>query len=191
MHHSPTEGAYSKTASMMGRNRISQLKPVHSWVLPVVINGVHTNALLDTGAGCCLLSKAVFEPMSRSRHPLNTRPRDINAVGKHILPTIGDLICNVTINGRQFPIEMVVSTENETIGCILGMDFINTHFCEFVLRTGNLLIDNMKIKLMRESAATCVAQIKLDSGVTLPPRTELTVSGRPEHIKRRINTYYS
>ena len=104
-------------------HKLRRVKPIDSWVLPVIINGVHTHALLDTGAACCLLSKAVYEAMPRSLHPINSRPRDMKAVGNHTLSTIGDLVCDVTINSKQYPIDMVVSSENESIGCILGISF--------------------------------------------------------------------
>ena len=64
------------------------VKPIDSWVLPVCINGVSTHALIDTGAGCCLLSKAVFEGTPKSRYPLTHRPRDLHAVGGLSLQTI-------------------------------------------------------------------------------------------------------
>ena len=117
---------------------IRRVKPIDSWVLPVCINGVSTHALIDTGAGCCLLSKAVFEGMPKSRYPLTHCPRDLHAVGGLSLQTIGDLLCDVIVNGKQYAIDMVVSTENETIGCILGMDFLQEHDCEFSVMTGHL-----------------------------------------------------
>ena len=104
-----------------------RVKPIDSWVLPVTINGVQTYDLLDTDAGCSLLSKAVFEAMSTSMYPIRQRGRDMHGVGNSTLPTIGDLVCNVTIAGRHYQIDMVVSTQNEAIGCILGMVFLQTH----------------------------------------------------------------
>ena len=86
---------------------------------------------------------------------------------------------------------MVVSSENEAIGCILGMDFLQTHSCELALQPGYLSVDGIKIKLRRESATNTVARIKLVHDVTLPPRTELAVTGRPEHTAKKISSYYS
>ena len=172
-------------------NKLRKVKPIDSWVLPVNINGVQTFALLDTGAACCLLSKAVFEAMPRSQHPINSRPRDMTAVGNHTLTTIGDLVCDVTINSRHYPVDMVVSSQNESIGCILGMDFLQDNDCELILKTGHLCISNMKIKLRRESATNTIARIRLEKDVTLPPRTELSVSGRPEAMTRQLTSLYS
>ena len=80
---------------------IRRVKPIDSWVVPVCINGVATHALIDTGAGCCLLSKAVCEGMPKSRYPLTHRPRDLHAVGGLSLQTIGDLLCDVVVNGKH------------------------------------------------------------------------------------------
>ena len=115
----------------------------------------------------------------------------MHGVGNHTLPTMGDLLCDVTIAGKRYPIDMVVSTENEAIGCILGMDFLQTHSCELSLQQGYLFVAGMKIKLRRESATNTVARIKLMHDVTLPPRTELAVTGRPEHTAKKISSYYS
>ena len=71
------------------------------------------------------------------------------------------------------------------------MDFLQTHECELSIKNGYLFIDGMKIKLRRESATNTVARIKLVSDVTLPGRTELAVSGRAEHMSRKISSYYS
>ena len=180
--HSPVYNPADRANANVDQRKLRRVKPVDSWVLPVTINNVKTYALLDTGAGCSLLSKAVYESMSRSLYPLRVRTKNIAGVGNNTLPTMGDLVCSVTIASCKYPIDMVVSTENEAIGCILGMDFLQTHSCELALQKGYLLIDGMRIKLRRESATNTVARIKLDSDVTLPPRTELAISGRPEHI---------
>ena len=170
-----------------------RVKPIDSWVLSVTINGIQTFALIaiDTGAGCSLLSKAIYENMSTSLYPIRQRERDIHGVGQTTLPTIGDLICNVTIAGHHYPIDMVVSSEHEAIGCILGMDFLQTHECELSIQKGYLFINGMRIKLRRESATNTVARIKLVSDITLPGRTELAVSGKAEHMSRKISSYSS
>ena len=186
-----TSPAEKFSTSGSNLNKLRRVKPIDSWVLPVTINGVQTYALLDTGAACCLLSKSVFEAMPRSLHPINSRPRDMKAVGNHTLSTIGDLVCDVTINSKHYAIDMVVSSENETIGCILGMDFLQDHDCELALKTGHLFISNMKIKLRRESATNTIARIRLESDVTLPPRPELAVSGRPEAMTKQLTSLYS
>ena len=170
---------------------IRRVKPIDSWVLPVKINGVPTHALIDTGAGCCLLSKAVFEAMPKSRYPIKHRPRDLHAVGGLSLKTIGDLVCDVVVNGRQYAIDMVVSTQNESIGCILGMDFLQDHDCELSVRTGHLFIGGMKVSLRRESTTNSISRIRLREDVTLPPRCEMSVSGKSEAMTKRITSYYS
>ena len=153
------------------KRNMRRVKPIDSWVLPVTINGIQTFALIDTGAGCSLLSKAIYESMSTSLYPIRQRERDIHGVGQTTIPTIGDLVCNVTIAGHHYPIDMVVSSEYEAIGCILGTDFLQTHECELSIQKGYLFLNGMRIKLRRESATNTVARIKLVSDITLPGRT--------------------
>ena len=76
-----------------------RVKPIDSWGLPVTITR------LDTGAGCSLLSKDVFEAMSTSMYPIRQRGCDMHGVGNSTLPTIGDLVCDVTVAGRSYPID--------------------------------------------------------------------------------------
>ena len=170
---------------------VRRVTPIDSWVLPVVINGVSTHALLDTGAGCCLLSKAVFEAMPKSRYPITRRARDLQAVGGFDLQTMGDMVCDVVVNGRNFAIDMVVSTVNESIGCFLGMDFLQQHECELSVKNGYLFIGGMRVKLRRESTTNSIARIRLAADVTLPPRSEMTVTGSPEKMTKKITSYYS
>ena len=93
------------------KRNMRRVKPIESWVLSVTINGIQTFALIDTGAGCSLLSKAIFDSMSTSLYPIRQRQRDIHGVGQTTIPTLGDLVCNVTIVGHHYPIDMVVSSE--------------------------------------------------------------------------------
>ena len=167
------------------------VKPVDSWVLPMSVNGIKTHALIDTGAACCLLSKAIYDQMSTSLHPLKTRSHSMYAVGGQTVPTEGDLVCDVAVNGRHYPIDMVVSSENETVGCILGMDFLLDHDCDLAVKTGHLFLGNMKVKLRKESTTNVIARIRLEDDVTLPPRTELSVTGKAEAMSKRIPTFYS
>ena len=155
------------------------------------VNGIKTHALIDTGAACCLLSKAIYDQMSTSLHPLMTRSRSMYAVGGQTVPTEGDLLCDVNVNGRHYKIDMVVSSENETVGCILGMDFLLDHDCDLAVKTGHLFLGNMKVKLRKESTTNVIARIRLEDDVTLPPRTELSVTGKAEAMSKRIPTFYS
>ena len=156
-----------------------------------MVNNVKTYALLDTGAGCSLLSKAVYEAMSMSLHPIRAHSRDLHGIGNRTLATKGDLVSNVVIAGKSYAIDMVVSSENEAIGCILGMDFRRTHNCELAIQEGYLFINGMRVKLRKESSTNTVARIKLTSDVTLPPRTELAVSGRPENMSRKCTQWHA
>ena len=112
---------------MEGQRKLRWVKPIDSWVLPVIVNNVKTYALLDTGAGCSLLSKAVYEAMSMSLHPIRAHSRDLHGIGNRTIATKGDPVSKA---GKSYAIDMVVSSENEAIGCILGMDFLRTHDCE-------------------------------------------------------------
>ena len=67
--------------------RVGMLKSVDSWMLPVVINGVATLALVDSGASATKISKAVHEKMIPGKYPLRpTRHDTVTRRGKSGAP---------------------------------------------------------------------------------------------------------
>ena len=71
------------------------------------------------------------------------------------------------------------------------MDFLLDHECDLAVKTGHLFLGNMKVKLRKESTTNVIARIRLEDDVTLPPRTELSVTGKAEAMSKRIPTFYS
>ena len=78
----PSSGPSQQPDGQGDRPRLHMLKSVDSWMLPVVINGVPTLALVDSGASATMISRAVYEKMSPGVHPLRpTRHPSVTGVG--------------------------------------------------------------------------------------------------------------
>ena len=75
---------------------------------------------------------------------------------------LGSILCDVTIAGHHYPWEIYVSTENETVGCLIGMDFMLENRCELVLHTGHLKVGGKSVKLLKENNQNTVARIRLE-----------------------------
>ena len=172
----------------LDRWRVSRLKGVDSWMLPVFLNGVKTHALVDSGASCCLLSKAVYDQMPTNRSRLIGGGKTIRGVGNHTLATIGEIEVDVTVAGKDWPIKMSVSSEKEPVGCYIGMNFFQTHGCEFSVLTGRFTIGNKTVKLVAESHVDVCARIRAQEDVLIPPHTEILVKGKPEALHKRMRT---
>lgn len=140
-------------------------------MLPVFLNGVKTHALVDSGASCCLLSKAVYDQMATDRSRLIGGGKTIRGVGNHTLATIGEIEVDVTVAGKDWPIKMSVSSEKEPVGCYIGMNFFQTHGCEFSVLTGRFTIGNKTVKLVAESHVDVCARIRAQEDVLIPPHT--------------------
>ena len=81
--------------------RLNMLKSVDSWMLPVVINGVTTLALVDSGASATMISRAVYEKMTPGRHPLRpTRHDTVTGVGGGKVGLQGEIQAKIRISGH-------------------------------------------------------------------------------------------
>ena len=145
---------------------IRKVQNVDSWVLPVILNGVRTYALIDSGASCCLLSKAVYELMDKSRYPLKSGNRVITGVGGRSLTTLGEMTVQVGIGGKNWPMNMAVSSERETVGCYLGMDFFRKYECDFSVKTGTFTLGGVSLPMKKESQSIYVNTNMTESIIT-------------------------
>lgn len=92
---------------------IWRLRVVHqdSWVLPVAINGVRSNGLVDTGA---FSVDPFFNPWTLKTANVQNGPYRIQGVSNKILSTVGDIHAGIQIGA----INVVVSVEHESFGSI-------------------------------------------------------------------------
>ena len=81
--------------------RLGILKSVDSWMLPVVINGVATLALVDSGASATMISRAVHEKMIPGKYPLRpTRHSTVTGVGGGKVGLQGEIQAEIQIAGQ-------------------------------------------------------------------------------------------
>ena len=169
---------------------IRKVQNVDSWVLPVILNGVQTYALIDSGASCCLLSKAVYDLMAKSRYRLKSGNRVITGVGGRSLTTLGEMTVQVGIGGKDWPMNMAVSSENETVGCYLGMDFFRKYECDFSVRTGTFTLGGVSLPMKKESQSNVCARVRMGENTILPARSEMVIRGKAEKTIRQVKVAY-
>ena len=117
-----TEGAldsqYTGRDSAVETASVSRVRSLNGWILPVTLNGVHTSALIDTGASTSVLSKAIFQAMpAATRSAVRADQEIIRGVGNVAMTPIGRMQVEIGIEeSGTYPLEMVVSNANETAG---------------------------------------------------------------------------
>ena len=108
--------------------------------------------------------------MSKSNFSIRRGPHKIFGVGNNALDTLGEISAICQIAGSSYPIDMIVSSSYETIGCYLGMDFFLKHNCDFSVKTGQFTIDGKPITMRKEQRAGLVARVRLEQDVVVPVR---------------------
>ena len=110
----------------------ARIRAFNGWVLPITINGVTTGALIDSGASTSVLSKSIYLAMPKdNRSALRPDNIRLRGVGNSVMIPLGRMEVDIGIAGKLYPIEMVVSSVDETAGCYLGMDFFSAYRCDF------------------------------------------------------------
>ena len=169
----PTPGQSPSTRSA----QLARVRALNGWILPVVINGVATGALIDSGASTSVLSKSVYRAMPNSaRSAVRADHEIIRGVGDSVMTPLGRMRVELEIKGVIYPLEMVVSSGDETAGCYLGMDFFDAYGADCSLRDGVFTIGDTSMRLRKERLQDQCARVRVDTPVTIPARSEMHVS---------------
>ena len=124
----PTVDTAQQTEGKSRASLQSRVRAFNGWILPVTINGVVTGALIYSGASTSVLSKSIYLAMTKD-HRANLQPDNIRlkGVGNHIMIPLGRMEVEIGVSGNVYPLEMVVSSADETAGCYLGLDFFDAY----------------------------------------------------------------
>ena len=130
--------------------------------MPVTIKGVITGALIDSGASTSVLSKSIYMAMPKQTRYV-MRPDDIliRGVGESVMAPLGRLNVDIGRADKLYPIEMVVSSADETVGCYLGIYFLTAYGCDCSLRDGTFTLDGKTTRLRKESPQDHCARNRL------------------------------
>lgn len=90
----------------------------------IPVNGVHTEALVDSGASYTLLSRVLYDRLPRLT-PLSMAPRLVSITG-HEIPTQG--VCTVKIASLAM---QVVVCQNLDVSLLIGADMLQHCILDF------------------------------------------------------------
>lgn len=146
--------------------------------IPIKVQNIETEALLDTGSSITVLSPKLFEripdPIKPSISPSDRSLRMAN--GDTTLPR-GNAVFELHVNGTSLRHKMTIA--DIEVPVILGYDFLFEHDCSINIKNSSLRFGREYIKChSRSQHVSSVFRICLDETVTLPPGAETIVKGR-------------
>ncbi len=146
-------------------------------------------ALIDSEASSCLISKSVFLKMNADRYPLKSGPRTVRGIGNNHLTLLGQMWSDIEIGGAQYGIDAIISSSDENIGLVLGMDFFQKHDADFSVKEGYFQINGNNIRMRKErDDGPSIARLRLQEDIVIPARTEFITTAEPEKLVRHFNT---
>ena len=115
----------------------------------VVVNGLPTNLLVDTGATVSLLSKAVFDTMGKTDDTIMQVKGDVLSTNGSPLQVLGKTSVELKLTDKSWVQDVIIA--DLTVDGILGMDFLVKHRCIINFYTGLVSIPGIEqpIKMQR------------------------------------------
>ena len=115
----------------------------------VMVNGLPTNLLVDTGATVSLLSKAVFNTMGKTDDTIMQVKGDVLSTNGSPLQVLGKTSVDLKLTDKSWVQDVIIA--DLTVDGILGMDFLVQHRCIINFHTGVVYIPGIEqpIKMQR------------------------------------------
>ena len=135
--------------------------------LPCAVNGVKSQALLDTGAEATIISEDLY---SRSKTPINKlEPTQKPVLGANNMPldVVGKTEVTIQLGGIRAPHEVLVC-RGLAQQVLIGIDFLTTHKCIINFDTNTVYSKGEPNKMMVECLDK-VYRITVAETVTLSP----------------------
>ena len=158
-----------------GVNFITRGNFVESVTLNCRINGINFNSMVDSGAGCSLITKGMLRRLGAVK--LKPPDRILRDASQNVIRLLGKITLNVEITGENRnlcqEVEFYVSDSDSTSCLLLGRNFMQS----FGPTTFNF--DTNKIKLGNtwcSGLQMSGGRVKLKDNVTIPAKSEKMVS---------------
>ncbi|MCG7878901.1 MAG: retropepsin-like aspartic protease, partial [Candidatus Thiodiazotropha endolucinida] len=136
--------------------------------LPVHVNGIKTDMLIDSGATASLISVDVYEKIELAERPrLKPVKGEMVAINGMNLKIHGYCHFDILIGGCCYSI-MAIVAELNTSG-ILGLDFLTEFECSIELKQKCIIMDGKKIRCEIKGKIGCY-RVSLVETVSIPPR---------------------
>ena len=160
----------NKTPNSVGVHKLSQEAGMY---VKASINGAAANLLIDTGATVTLVSSKLFKTMSHAS--LSPSQRDILTANGETLHVFGKTMLDIQIDGFKCNNIAVVADIN--VDGIVGLDFLRSQNANISMSDGIITMQGHEIRFQIQGQIGCY-RVSVSETVTLPPRSEVIVSGK-------------
>ncbi|XP_024118778.1 uncharacterized protein LOC112140100, partial [Oryzias melastigma] len=154
--------------------------------IPVKVNGIPTQAVVDTGAQTTIISEELFQQFSKENEKKLSETYLLNAgVGDSMVAKHG-LNVNFKIASKSIDWDVHVAPIRDSV--LLGLDLMKCHDVVIHAR-GKVFIDNELVpsKIMRSDGTDYyVTRVMLGKTTTIPPSSECVVWGEVDDPKPGI-----
>ena len=152
-----------------------------SMTVPVNINGLNTNMLLDTGAVVTILSTDTFDKIPRESKPTLkplTEPVYLEVADAGQLKVEGMAMVAMEIGSQEYACEVYVAPIKDT--GLLGMDFLYQHDCTVHPRQSSLCINGDWVNCEVQGDLPGVRRVYLQEDTIVPASCEVILPGMVE-----------
>ncbi len=160
------------------------------WLIPIIVEGVNTLALIDTGASVTMMGRPLYPKVQHVR-ALKLQTHDmprLEVVGGNPVPMLGCAEVGVGIAAGVYRTPVVVSARKERPNFIIGADFLSTHDCDLSLRQKLFMLGRNSVQCLPERVRSSHARLKLARRVKLPPHLEVLVSCKATQSIKHFGT---
>ena len=185
LKHSATNNVNTEGVASNGREEpvagdvVKQLYRPHqpSYFLPGKVGGVTVQLLIDTGCTTNLLSKRVFDKLSKATRATmeECESHGIMADGTRML-FFG--LIKLTLKVRHLRIEETFVVGHTDEDAILGTPFLTGQECTLDFARGSVTIGNKELVCTDRQGRPLMNKVQIYRDMELPPHQEVSVLGR-------------
>ncbi|XP_036000896.1 uncharacterized protein LOC118565187 [Fundulus heteroclitus] len=187
-HMLQSDGAPITDPQLQGRQIGCTKKRGESLQVPLIINGISTQAVADTGAQTTVISEELYQSLLENK----TAPVDLHqtyllnaGVGDGMKAKHG-LTVTFQIGSKSFNWDVHVAPIRDSV--LLGLDLMKAHDVVIYTR-GKVFIGSEQVpsKIVRDNGSDyCVARVTLGETIIIPASSECVVWGEVEDPKPEV-----
>lgn len=156
--------------------------------VPLVICGIHSKAVIDTGAEVTVMNEALYYRIPENRRPelrSATRNLVVAEAGKQ-MSTRGIIELDIQLGNESFTWSVYVAPIGDNI--LLGCDLIDEKDITINSKRG-LQLRGQWIECETSRSIDGVARVRVDEPVTIPANSEVVITGKGENLGRFCGKY--
>ena len=142
-----------------------------SLYLPISVNGIPTNSLLDSGSTLTVIHPDIYSQISTEQRPaLAGNPIKLRMADGGLIKSLGRIQIEIAIEGMSVKHSVVVAEVESPV--VLGYDFLNKYNSSLDFGDGTLSISGNKFHCLRLNQLEETIRLTVGETITLPPYSE-------------------